>query len=244
MPHARSSGRWYLNGRKAEEATEARRILARLDGTPPGDKRRVAVRNIRHWTGKKYTRIVIDMDEEVEYRQGLLTKPDRIYFDLLESRLSQELAARTVPIEDGFLRQIRVGQNKPDVVRVVLDFESISRYNVFSLPEPYRLVVDILGIKPSTEPAVAPTAVPGRRSAKLDSNLQDSRHSPYPQSPKSAGRSTRRTGALQSIFRRLSRPTRLRTAGFLWPASSDSRLGGLSSIRVTAVTIPEPWDVV
>ncbi len=66
------------------------------------------------------------LDEEVKHRQGRLTKPDRIYFDLLETRLSQDLAARTFPIGDGFLKQIRAGQNKPDVVRVVLDLFTVS----------------------------------------------------------------------------------------------------------------------
>jgi N-acetylmuramoyl-L-alanine amidase len=89
-----------------------------------------------------------------------LTSPDRIYFDLLGTRLSQSLASLTVPIDDGFLKQIRVGQFKSDVARVVLDFESISEYNVFSLYEPYRLVVDILGIKPETPTLVAQKPAP------------------------------------------------------------------------------------
>lgn len=168
---------------KSKEASEARRILARLDGTSrPSGGRRVTVRNIRHWTGKEYTRIVIDMDEEVKHRQGRLTKPDRIYFDLLETRLSQDLAARTFPIGDGFLKQIRAGQNKPDVVRVVLDFDSISRYNVFSLYDPYRLVVDILGIKPKKEPVVAkkqpPTPAPKSSPPPPTGNTQSPVESP------------------------------------------------------------------
>jgi N-acetylmuramoyl-L-alanine amidase len=142
---------------KSKEAAEARRVLARLDKpkSPPAAAKRTAsgrveVRNIRQWTGKEYTRIVIDTSDEVEFNRGRLTKPDRIYFDLFNTRLSESLASETFPVGDGFLKQIRVGQNKPDVVRVVLDFESISRYNVFSLPDPHRLVVDILGIKPET----------------------------------------------------------------------------------------------
>jgi N-acetylmuramoyl-L-alanine amidase len=145
---------------RSTEAKEAQRILARLNGSNKKADRRVAVRNIRHFTGKKYTRIVIDLEKEVKYRRGRLKKPDRIYFDLLDTRLSQSLASLTVPIDDGFLKQIRVGQNKADVVRVVLDFESISQYNVFSLHNPYRLVVDILGIKPEKPAAVARKQVP------------------------------------------------------------------------------------
>ncbi|MGH9463479.1 MAG: N-acetylmuramoyl-L-alanine amidase [Vicinamibacteria bacterium] len=162
---------------KSAEAAEARGILQDLDrpattvastersvsssasGVAHAADRRVEVSNIRQWSGKDYTRIVIDTAREVAFRRGRLTQPDRIYFDLLNTHLSESLANQTFPVGDGFLRQIRVGQNKPDVVRVVLDFESISRYNVFSLPDPHRLVVDILGIEP--EPAIpAPRTVP------------------------------------------------------------------------------------
>ncbi len=148
---------------KSNEAAEARRILAKLDkkNAPPTKRAsgsgRVEVRNIRQWSGKEYTRIVIDTSDEVKFKRARLTNPDRIYFDLLNTRLSESLASETFPVGDGFLQRIRVGQNKPDVVRVVLDFESISRYNAFSLPDPHRLVVDILGMKPERPAKAAPT---------------------------------------------------------------------------------------
>ncbi len=139
------------------EAAEARRVLE--DMSPArravaGPEREifpsgiVGVRNIRQWTGTEYTRIVIDLDEEVKYTEGSVQDPARIYFDLLGSRVTKDLAARIFPVGDGFLQQIRVGQNKSDVVRVVLDFQNLSEYNVFTLPDPYRLVVDILGKAP------------------------------------------------------------------------------------------------
>ena len=155
---------------KSNEAAEARRTLAKIEGksAPTSTKRasgsgRVEVRNIRQWSGREYTRIVIDTSDEVKFKRARLSNPDRIYFDLLNTRLSEGLASETFPVGDGFLQRIRVGQNRPDVVRVVLDFESISRYNVFSLPDPHRLVVDILGMKPeraTPAPTVAPKPPP------------------------------------------------------------------------------------
>jgi N-acetylmuramoyl-L-alanine amidase len=118
---------------------------------------------------------VIDLDEEVKFREGRLEGPDRIYFDLLGTRLTKDLASRSFPIADGFLQQIRVGQFQHDIVRVVLDFQNISQYNVFSLPDPYRLVVDILGTAPKPAPEVVvaekdpePTAPPATRDEEPD----------------------------------------------------------------------------
>ena len=141
------------------QASEARRLLENMSRPKRADSERlppgiVGVRNIRHWSDSKreYTRVVIDLDKDVKYRQGKLENPERIYFDLLGTRVTKVLASKPFPVDGGFLKQIRVGQNNPDTVRVVLDFESISDYNVFWLPDPYRLVVDISGNKPAPVP--------------------------------------------------------------------------------------------
>src|ERR1019366_10108756 len=57
--------------------------------------------------------------------------------------------ARTSPVENGFLRQIRVAQFSSDVARVVLDVEKIEAYSIFSLPNPFRLVIDVQGAAPT-----------------------------------------------------------------------------------------------
>jgi N-acetylmuramoyl-L-alanine amidase len=136
--------------RVIDDLTKPRRAAAPERETFPSGI--VGVRNIRQWTGTEYTRIVIDLDDEVKYTEGSVQDPARIYFDLLGARVTKDLASRSFPVGDGFLQQIRVGQNKSDVVRVVLDFQNLSEYNVFTLPDPYRLVVDILGKAPSEAP--------------------------------------------------------------------------------------------
>ena len=58
-----------------------------------------------------------------------------------------------IPVDDGVLSQVRVGQYSEDIVRVVLDMTNLGAHNAFVLPDPYRLVIDIYGQK-----ALAPTA--------------------------------------------------------------------------------------
>ena len=48
-------------------------------------------------------------------------------------------------MDDGFLKKIRVAQFKNDQTRVVLEVDSLSQYDAFLLPNPYRLIVDIHG---------------------------------------------------------------------------------------------------
>jgi N-acetylmuramoyl-L-alanine amidase len=55
------------------------------------------------------------------------------------------LLANSIPIQDGLLRNARVGQHTADTVRVVLDIESIEGHKIFSLYDPYRIVIDVTG---------------------------------------------------------------------------------------------------
>jgi N-acetylmuramoyl-L-alanine amidase len=100
---------------------------------------------LRRWVGPSYTRIVINVEGEVKFDTTRLPNPDRIVLDLLNSRLSSALVGKTFPVENGFLRQVRVGQFQPNVTRIVLDVEKIEDYSVFTLPNPFRLVIDING---------------------------------------------------------------------------------------------------
>ena len=104
---------------------------------------------VRRWVGPNYLRIVIGMDGEAKFETVRLSKPDRIVVDLQNAHLSPELFGKTFPVEDGFLRQIRVAQFSTHVARVVLDVEKIEAYSIFSLPNPFRLVIDVQGTAPS-----------------------------------------------------------------------------------------------
>jgi N-acetylmuramoyl-L-alanine amidase len=115
--------------------------------TPSGLAR---VTDIRYWSAPDYTRVVIHVDGQVPYRSRLLRAdpglktPPRLYIDIESSRLSPSVPS-SIPIGDGLLRHARVGQHAVDAVRVVLDIESIERHKIFSLYDPYRIVIDVTG---------------------------------------------------------------------------------------------------
>jgi N-acetylmuramoyl-L-alanine amidase len=137
---------------KSDKLDEAREKLEHLDEQATAEaKARAApagmpeVTDVRRWVGPNYSRIVIGVEGEVKFDTLRLSDPDRIVLDLQNARLSPALVGRTFPAEDGFLRQIRVGQFSPDVARIVLDVEKIEDYSIFSLPNPFRLVIDVHG---------------------------------------------------------------------------------------------------
>lgn len=107
---------------------------------------------VRFWVGSNYTRVIIALDGETKFTATRLSHPDRLVFDLPDTRLSRSLTGKTFPVEGGFLREVRIAQYQPTVTRAVLDVKKITDYSVFSLPNPFRLVIDIHGTAtPPTE---------------------------------------------------------------------------------------------
>ena len=103
------------------------------------------VSEIRYRANQEYTRVVIQLDREIEFRKDILSNPDRIYFDLQKAHLAADLKGKTYKIDDVFITRIWVAENRPDVVRVVLDFNRIHEHLVFALYNPFRIVIDISG---------------------------------------------------------------------------------------------------
>jgi N-acetylmuramoyl-L-alanine amidase len=103
---------------------------------------------IRHWSTGDYTRIAIDLEQEVKYQAGRVPHPDRIFFDLYGTKLASELVGKSFEVDAGFLHKIRVAQYKVNMARVVLDVDDVAEYSAFLLPNPYRLIIDIHGKLP------------------------------------------------------------------------------------------------
>jgi N-acetylmuramoyl-L-alanine amidase len=115
---------------------------------------------VKYWSSENYTRVVIMASGPVTYKDVLLEavddKPRRLYLDFQQSYIEPQYRA-PVPIEDGLLRRIRTGQFTTDTVRVVLDIESIGSYKIFSLPDPFRVVIDVRGENKKKEKQLAAT---------------------------------------------------------------------------------------
>lgn len=104
------------------------------------------VSGIRHWSTPDYTRVAIDLGDEVQYEAARVPNPERIFFDLHGTRLAQDLVGKNFTVtDDGFLKKIRIAQFSNDVTRVVLDVNNVTEYSAFLLPNPYRLIIDIHG---------------------------------------------------------------------------------------------------
>jgi len=119
---------------------------------------------LRFWSNPSYTRVVIDADSEMGYSHRLLKeditlrKPHRLYVDLDNSRLGQDIK-KYIPINDNLLSDARAGQYTSDMVRVVIDIKSFKTYKIFSLKNPFRIVIDVWGKGERVAPRVVRKAL-------------------------------------------------------------------------------------
>lgn len=118
---------------------------ANQDPSEAHSKRLPRVTAIRHWSTPDYTRVAIDLENEVKFGSQRIAHPDRIFFDLRDTKLASTLVGKSFDVDDGFLKKIRVAQFQPGRTRVVLEVDSLSTYEAFLLPNPYRLIIDIHG---------------------------------------------------------------------------------------------------
>lgn len=146
----------------------------------PSDKAQIT--GLRFLSSKAYTRVMLDLSQEVKFEIRQLKEdaakgtPPRIYIDISAATLALT-SKEPVPVEDGLLKQIRIGQYTPDVVRVVLDMHSLRKHNAFVLPDPYRLVIDVQGQR-APEPSAA-KEVPAKKSpAARKSRVKEKNPSP------------------------------------------------------------------
>ncbi len=151
---------------KRNEANEVARAV--------GQSELPRVTGVRHWSTPDYTRVAIDVEREVKFNSSRISNPDRIFFDLRDTKIASTLVGKTFDVDDGFLKKIRIAEFKPGRTRVVLEVDDLSSYDAFLLPDPYRLIIDIHG-KQSRATMLAKSrqnedeeeALPASRNAKL-----------------------------------------------------------------------------
>jgi N-acetylmuramoyl-L-alanine amidase len=140
------------------------------------------VTGIRHWSTPDYTRVAIDLESEIKFASQRIANPDRIFFDLRDTKLASTLVGKSFDVDDGFLKKIRVAQFQPGRTRVVLEVDDLSDYDAFLLPNPYRLIVDIHGkdvhgkaarAKLAKDAATADVEAAPKAGAKNDAGTSD-----------------------------------------------------------------------
>jgi N-acetylmuramoyl-L-alanine amidase len=105
-------------------------------------------------------RIVIQLGKEVPFYDERIDGPPRVFLDLQNTRAIEPLTNAVIPFPDDVVKQVRIGRQPRERTRVVLDLkQGDARYSVYTLYDPYRIVVDFerkRAVAPTTEAKIPP----------------------------------------------------------------------------------------
>ena len=109
---------------------------------------------VRVWPADDYTRVTLENDGELKTTHFMVPDPPRLVVDIDGLALNDTLKSLVAKIEsnDPYIKQVRVGQNRPNVVRLVFDLKEAVKPQVFTLAPVagyhHRLIFDLYPIKP------------------------------------------------------------------------------------------------
>jgi N-acetylmuramoyl-L-alanine amidase len=184
-------------------------VLAALALTTPATVQ-AQVTATRMWPSRDYTRLTIESQGPVKYEVLSVSNPDRIVLDL-ETDLAPALSELDgkVVADDPYVKGLRVGRNRPGVVRVVLDLKTEVRPEVFTLAPVaeygHRIVLDIrpvVEVDPLAQLIEGQSKQPQPQVARLATIVIDAGHGG--EDPGALGRrGTREKDVTLTIARRL-----------------------------------------
>ena len=180
-----------------------RRTLLKAGGTlllavlTPLPAQAAQILAVRVWPAEDYTRVTLENDSKLKTTHFIVKDPERLVVDIEGLDLNPTLKSLVAKIQTGdpYIKQVRVGQNRPGVVRLVFDLKAEVRPQVFTL-DPVgeykdRLIFDLYPVKEvdpiaqmiekgewSTSPAETPK--PSDMVARSEAAVPDVAAAPLP----------------------------------------------------------------
>lgn len=104
---------------------------------------------VRIWPSSTYSRITLESNVALQYKQFTLSNPERLVIDIKNLHINPVLKGvdKLVRVDDPFIKTARVGQFDPNTVRIVLELKRSVAPRSFTLNPvagiKHRLVVDL-----------------------------------------------------------------------------------------------------
>jgi N-acetylmuramoyl-L-alanine amidase len=105
-------------------------------------------------------RITLELGQEVTFRSDRLDAPPRVFIDFENTRPVEAIKDATIPFPDDVVRKVRIGRQTESRTRVVMDLAGAGRYSIYTLYNPYRVVIDFTRLPVAPSALIAATATP------------------------------------------------------------------------------------
>ncbi len=160
---------------QAAKPTPAPTPVRAADVTPPAASKRApaaapaaasgratnALTAVRREVLPDALRITIALGQEVTFRSDRLDGPPRVFIDFDNTRPVEAIKDATIPFTDDVVRQVRIGRQTESRTRVVMDLNGAGRHSIYTLYNPYRVVIDFARVPVAPSALVAKAAATG-----------------------------------------------------------------------------------
>ena len=123
--------------------------MARLNGDQADAGGLTTLTAIRREVLPDALRITLELEREATFYEERLDGPPRVFVDLRNTQAVDALRDATIPFQGDVVRRARVGRHADNRTRVVFDLQGAGRYSVYSLYNPYRVVIDFERLDPA-----------------------------------------------------------------------------------------------
>ncbi len=137
---------------------------------------------VRVWPADDYTRITIEGNRKLAYKQFMLSNPERLVVDIENVNFNNLLKNLHAQIKhnDPYIKVLRSGQFNPTTVRIVIDLKQKIKPQLFTLQPvenyKHRLVIDIYSLKSEKVYAEQNNPPPSKnKSASVKTSKKSSR---------------------------------------------------------------------
>lgn len=119
-----------------------------------GHARAAGIVAVRVWPAADYTRVTLENDSKLKATHFIVKDPHRLVVEIEGVELDTKLKSLVAKIQpnDPYISQVRVGQNRPGVVRLVFDLKEEVQPQVFTLDPvgeyKHRLIFDLFPLNP------------------------------------------------------------------------------------------------
>jgi N-acetylmuramoyl-L-alanine amidase len=140
--------------------------------TKSNSGRLVRVVGVRHWPTADGMLVAIDIRGPVKFESQRIEHPDRVFFDLFDTKVNLDLLGKSFDLDSDLLKRIRISQYKPRETRVVLEIDGGADVEASLVANPPHLLLDVRNkadmIPLSTESS--PPEVPSAQATSPNSN--------------------------------------------------------------------------
>ena len=131
-----------LQAKAAPQIEKLETIAAAVAPTTTPAGADTTIRAVHRTVLAEVVRVTLELDREVPFYQERLEGPARVFFDLKGTKTVPSLVDAMFRYDSDIIRHIRLGRHPNNTTRVVVDLENVSRFSVFTLYNPYRIVID------------------------------------------------------------------------------------------------------